>query len=602
MLSTLVRLVVKSCVILFVLLLIALRSGSLLQHQARAGQAAPKAEKSESSDGATVVPADRRVKWEPGVTAGVLGGIPADRNNLVDVTKDPYLADKTGAADAQPAIQAAINKAKSGDVVYLPAGTYRLERGLYIPSTKKNFTIRGDGEKTVVDVRCGGTAIHVAGDAWNPFNVNRHKSIAITGGLTKGSGTLTVADASAFAPGQLLQITELNDPELPVMSVGGPSERLRKQKSTIVSKTATTVTISPPLYWTLKSALKPEFLIATQTANGVGIEDLRIDAKESKAGFLIRFEAAIGCWIQNVHSTMAANYHYSISHSLHCEVRHCFLDRLNHVGSNGAGLLVDASSACLFEDNIIFKCFPHIEVNAGCSGNVYAFNFAEGNEVFGIMGCAINCNHGPHNSYELYEGNICSVFQSDGYFGGASEITAFRNWFHGTCDTSEPKTDRFGRCVALNRFSRNFSLVGNVLGRTGHTYLYDNADAGTNYTDRFIYNFGLPNMGNGAFKGHGPPWKDPLKSAPGPSGFQELDRDVLKTTLLKGNWNAKDAAIPKAESLGESTLPNSLFRTSKPPWFGKLNWPPFDPNHPNQSYEAIPAGYRFKHGIDPPDR
>jgi hypothetical protein len=42
-----------------------------------------------------------------------------------------------------------------------------------------------------------------------------------------------------------------------------------------------------------------------------------------------------------------------------------------------------------------------------------------------------------------------------------------------------------------------------------------------------------------------------------------------------------------------------LFRSKKLGWFGKLSWPPFDPGRPNQGYDAIPAGYRFRHVADP---
>ena len=58
--------------------------------------------------------------------------------------------------------------------------------------------------------------------------------------------------------------------------------------------------------------------------------------------------------------------------------------------------------------------------------------------------------------------------------------------------------------------------------------------------------------------------------------------------------------IPSAESLGSRALPPSLYLGTKPSWFGRLTWPPFDPASPNVSYEAIPAGYRFVHGVDPP--
>ncbi len=71
-----------------------------------------------------LIPAERLTDWTPGVMVGVPGGIPTDRTHLIDVTQAPYRADKTGATDAQPAIQKAITDAREKDVVYLPAGTY----------------------------------------------------------------------------------------------------------------------------------------------------------------------------------------------------------------------------------------------------------------------------------------------------------------------------------------------------------------------------------------------------------------------------------------------------------------------------------------------
>src|SRR5688572_28981408 len=57
---------------------------------------------------ADIIPADRRTNWTPGVYVGVPGGIPTNRTRRIDVTAPPYNADKTGATDARPAIQAAL--------------------------------------------------------------------------------------------------------------------------------------------------------------------------------------------------------------------------------------------------------------------------------------------------------------------------------------------------------------------------------------------------------------------------------------------------------------------------------------------------------------
>lgn len=87
----------------------------------------------------------------------------------------------------------------------------------------------------------------------------------------------------------------------------------------------------------------------------------------------------------------------------------------------------------------------------------------------------------------------------------------------------------------------------------------------------------------------------------GPTGFQESDLDVQATTTLKGNYYYFSNGIPTAEAMGTDTLPASLFRSSKPTWFGNLAWPAFDStNVGTPAVTGIPAGYRYVNGIDPP--
>ena len=127
------------------------------------------------------------------------------------------------------------------------------------------------------------------------------------------------------------------------------------------------------------------------------------------------------------------------------------------------------SSCCLIEDNIVADTFPDMEIDSS-SGNVFAYNFCDDKAVQGdLLGCSINSNHGGHGSYNLYEGNVAPRFQCDGYHGSAAHDTAFRNWFHGTSTL----TNQYWICVNLNRFTRCYNVVGNVLGRPGLAWLYE---------------------------------------------------------------------------------------------------------------------------------
>lgn len=564
-----------------------------------------------SGTAAEIIPAERLADWRPGVTVGVPGGIPTNRTHLVDVTKSPYRADNTGVTDAQPAIQKAVTDAQEDDVVYLPVGTYRVDSPIAL-GKKSRITIRGAGpDKTVILPwhQSNGITICPAdgGDWWYP---NRLR-LDITGHPNRGDTVLSVGDTKPLDAypnggiGQICQLSLKNDLTLPVVSPGH-WEYMRRQLSRIVAKTDATVTISPGLLYDLPAQLAPVLRPGGRYSEGVGIEDLTVDGTNSTAPRgLILINASYGCWVQNVTMRKAERYIFVVDGALQCEVKHCYIgQRKSAAGPNGGGLLMGVSSFCLIEDNVLADTFPDMEID-NSSGNVFAYNFCDDKSVQGgLLGCSINSNHGGHGSHNLYEGNMAPRFQCDGYHGSASHDTVFRNWFHGTSSM----TEQFWICVNLNRFTRCYNIVGNVLGRQGFTWLYEVEDVGFSYDKHFIYSLGFPNMGNGWSNGktaqpskgqYWADWERMLASepgkGPGPSGFQEWDLDVKGTTLLKGNHNSRDNGVPESESLGGAALPKSLYLKEKPAWFGDRPWPPFGPDTDFEQ-NKIPAQVRFEAG------
>jgi hypothetical protein len=558
---------------------------------------------------AEIIPAERLADWRPAVTVGVPGGIPTNRTHVVDVTKSPYRADNTGVTDAQPAIQKAITEAEEDDVVYLPGGTYRVNSAIALGKNSK-ITIRGAGpDKTVILPYHQSNGITICpadgGDWWYP---NRLK-LDIMASPKRGDTVLTVGDTKPLDAypnggiGQICQLSLKNDLTLPVVSPGH-WEYMRRQLSRIVAKTDTTVTISPGLLYDLPARLAPVLRPGGRYSELVGIEDLTVDGTNSTAPRgLVLINASYGCWVRNVTMRKAERYIFVVDGALQCEVKHCYLgQRKSAAGPNGGGLLMGTSSFCLVQDNVLAETFPDMEID-NSSGNVFAYNFCDDKSVQGdLLGCSINSNHGGHGSYNLYEGNMAPRFQCDGYHGSASHDTAFRNWFHGTSSM----TDQFWICVNLNRFTRCYNIVGNVLGRKGYTWLYEVEQVGFSYDKHFIYSLGFPNMGNGWSNGktaqlskgqYWADWERMLASepgkGPGPGGFQELDLDVKKTALLKGNHNYKDNGVPESESLGSATLPKSLYLKERPAWYGDLPWPPFGPDT-DFEHNKIPAQVRFE--------
>lgn len=605
------------------------------------------------------IPSARLIDWTANVAVGVPGGIPYRNGTTLNVTDAPYNADPTGTDDASLAIQAAVNAARPGDVVLIPEGRYRINRPISVGANRDNITIRGAGiDVTTIDTRTN-TAFSIGSSsdyqwAW-PSSGN-----TIISPTAKGSTQIELESASAFAIGQLVAISYSNQEDTdqirngatPVVSVFG-YPRARRQLTRVVGKSGNTLSISPSLYFSADPGVVARVNIAQQTTDFSGIEGLTVDGTNGQMIFPIIFEQSYACWLKDVKVKQTANYGIYLTNSFKCEIRGMVIVDRKTGGSNGAGILCGTVSASLFEDNIILNIFPGVEVNFSSTGNVFGYNLMEN-----PAGGTLNTNHGPHNSFNLYEGNVTPNIQSDGYFGSASDDTFFRNWIHGTNIARTIRTFR----VSLNRFTRNYSLVGNIIGEAGGTA-----------TGVLPYSFGNPNMGNAIYTGTAKPsagdfWDDWGATATvttrtsntagtitlnkgkmavgqfahlvwgtnrlqftvssvtgnavtfttssgsalpnqgdtvsvfmGPNGYQELDLDVGATTYLLGNYNYNTRSIPASESLAGTTLPASMYRTSKPAFFGTLPWPAFDSTNPNPNFTSIPAGFRQINGTPAPE-
>lgn len=693
---------------------------------------------------ATIIDDVCLVPWQPGVTVGVPGGIPTDRvkctTSQCQAVESAAVGYRNGTTDATTLIQSAINSAAQNTYVSVPAGTWKVS-GLGLDYSRDKVTLRGAGmNSTIFDCR-GGVCI-VVGNGGGIFSL---VTTPVISGLYEGSTHITVGNGSTFSVGQtaLLQVENDKDPRWPVLA---PSDfpYLRKQVVKVTARSGNNLTIFPGLYGEysgLSAKLSNQLITGSPyQTDFAGLEDFTIDGSNASVQFGLFFAGTNASWVKNVKTRHMANYSVFFNDSLNCEMRDSYLDELNHAGSNGAGLLMNIASGCLIENNIIRESFPNVEVNHGSSGNVFGYNFL--NNENGLIG--FDTNHGPHNTFNLYEGNIVHNILSDGYFGGEANGTFFRNWVTGVALSNSGGSNIATYILSLKRMARNTSIVGNMFGTSGYVgndavvlkpyfenslgvtlggeifdwmmtnnhistcLLWCNGTPGANYkisnlgaiktallgstysvyTDqvmevfhRSFLDFGGPNIGNGFWEGtaqpskgdwwedfdpttwmtairgtlvsktdsqHGTinitagrvrsgtaiglsspgnypyaivgtvtgttatvdtsPWGDKsilpavgtaLVIQAGSGGFQEKDLDVEATTLLKSNWYAAINAVPYTEAI-TPTLPNSLYLTSKPCWFGSLTWPAFDPNAPAQSYSRIPAAYRyFNGGSDP---
>lgn len=604
------------------------------------------------------IPGNRIIDWTANVAVGVPNGIPYRNGSTIDVTAPPYNADATGATDSSTAIQSAINAARAGDVVLLPEGKYLVTRTINIGPSKDNITIRGAGvNATIIDARA--SSVFAVGSNSDYQWTRPSTGNSVTSALTKGTTQLQLATTTSFSVGQIISVSysdqtsdaEIQSGKTPTISVYGYTN-LRRQLTQVTSVSPTALGISPGLYFTADSGITAKVYVAQLQTDYSGIEDLTIDCTNGQVVYPVTFEQCYASWIRRVKILNTNNYGIYLTRSLKCEVREVTIVDRKGGGSNGAGLLCGTVAASLIEDNIILNIFPAVEMTFSSMGNVLGYNLMENS-----VGGTLNTNHAPHNSFNLYEGNVAPNMQCDGYYGGASDDTFYRNWFHGTNLARTIRTFR----VSLNRFTRNYSFVGNIIG-----------EAGVAAGSATPYSFGNPNMGNPFFSGSVRPstgsfWADwgatakiharqsdsagtiqilkgkvlsgqfahlvwensrtqvvissvtgnlatfsgavgnPLPDIGatvslhvGAAGFQEQDLDVQSTTYLLGNYNYFTRSIPASEALGSVTLIPSLYRSQKPAFFGSLTWPAFDATNPNPTFNSIPAGHRYATGEPTP--
>jgi hypothetical protein len=228
---------------------------------------------------ATVIPEDRvptanALPWNPGIS----GGIPSF---TVKCATAECRALETGSygngtTDATNAIQTAIDSCPDNQYVHLPAGNYRAGA---IRIWRSNVVLRGDGpDKTrIQEGGAGGIEIGAGVGDW-PVPVSMS-------GASKGDTTITVANASGIAVGQLITVTleDGNNPDLSGVVddqwkwFTDTSSRSIGQTVEVAAKSGNVLTLSSPLYLDFPLAYNPAVLLCPNTVRNDGIESLGIE-------------------------------------------------------------------------------------------------------------------------------------------------------------------------------------------------------------------------------------------------------------------------------------------------------------------------------------
>lgn len=546
---------------------------------------------------AVLIPPDRLyVGW---TNAGVPGGIPNSSNMTVYTT----ITSTGNTTDRTATINNAIAACPVNQVVVLGPGTFRVN-GQISMNNRSGVVVRGSGVGvTIISSYHSGAWGWIVGNTSSDYE--KFGGASLSADEAAGQTVLSMASTTSYAVGDRVSLhqDDSRTAAWPVLGSSGPARNMR-HGSKIVAKTTTTITLADPLPFAFTTAQRAVVhVVGDGFAVRCGIENLTFDMSNGGPVYGISLWNADECWLKNLEIKQAANYLVFMLKALHCTMEKCYLNGISGTGSNGSGLIIEQSSLNLMQDCIVRFCFPNVEINFGCTGNVFGYNaLLQSQGEIGLDG-----NHGAHNAFNLFEGNVAPNLKPDGYFGSVSHDTALRNRLTGADDIGGAQNFP---PINLKRFTRYYNVVGNVLGLSTSA-AYEQTAA--NPSGTAIYQLGYPNIGNESYSGTASPlagdwWADWPNGAI-PSGYQERDLDVSATLIRKGNYNTANQGVPASESLGGDTVPNSYYLTSRPSWFGNLTWPPFDATAAvtaayrsslTASYLAIPAGYRYINGVNPP--
>jgi hypothetical protein len=576
-------------------------------------------------------------KFDPGIP----GGIPAGN---ADTTLS---AGSMTTAGIQNAINAASGRGSASNirVVQMAAGTYSI--GDINPA---NYVIlRGAGA-----IGAGRTRLNFGTNSGPQFNNGApgtwpSSAVSISGTLPLGSTQMTVGSTATFAVGDIIQIDQIDDlsyvalfdgvyhqrnPNLPdndgwrdrgPRSTGGFRSVSSLHKITNIN--ASVVTFDPPTRIEYNSAFTPECWRVARQSNGeglwyFGLEDFSMAGPGSGA---IQFHAGAHCWVKGVETdgntstgTGIDNDHITFIHQFRSEIRNSYCHHSRSgLQSGGASYginLNDSSSDCLVIDNIsMWFCKP-LHSNSCGPGNVIAYNFATNTSADGgaWMDGAVSASHSTFSHNMLFEGNYGANLACDSTHGVNGYIIYHRNYGHG--QNQDFTSTGFLRAAGVDGWSRETAWVGNVLFcAAGGAYEVNgctniNAYVGSGPT---IWRIGQCTWGEGGWNElslakddytnqstHPPTNNLPSDLVPADGRTATYTSRAYQKLHRHGNWDRVTNGIVWDGGFSSHSIPNSLFLSSKPSFFGANAWPWVDPSSASIATPTatLPAKYRYDQG------
>jgi hypothetical protein len=406
------------------------------------------------------------------------------------------------------------------------------------------------------------------------------------------------------------------------VSTYGRAWRHLSQIVKITAINGSAVTIQSPLGMTFATANQAQLASwspgTADMVQGIGIEDMYFygGGGQGYANGSVKIELCDGCWIKHVESHWSEGAAIGMILCYRCELRDSYIHepRMFKGTSNGGRaylLTLDTSTAnSLVENNILWNGNKQMTMRSSGGGNVIGYNYMDDawGEGMPAQEAGANAGHYLGSHMELFEGNWSHKYSGDSWWGNAIYITAFRNVFSGlrtandwltghTFGNGYPYYECWARtALTMQPYQWWHNVVGNVFGFAGqegtlNTTLkgcdqtgsrYENPFDGSN-ADRFLtmYEIGKAQDNEGF--------------GDDPSMYQKVNRQGnFDFVTGKQIWYETFGGKGTTSTGSSQELPNSLYLTAKPAFFGSSTWPWVDPS--TGTIYTLPAQARFVAG------
>jgi hypothetical protein len=363
--------------------------------------------------------------------------------------------------------------------------------------------------------------------------------------------------------------------------------------------------------------------------HGAGLENLFVWGGEGGEGNgNIAVNDCAYCWVKNVEAAWAVGTNISLNQTFRNVLRDSFVHETPSPSPGGNGYMLEitaGSSEDLIENNILWYGNKVDVMKATGGGNVLGYNYTD--DAFGDTypdspEAGVNAGHYTTPHLELLEGNYSHNFMGDTYWGNSIYITVFRNWLSGLRAAHAPLdsyTYSGGGCLAtygdytgraavqLQGYSFYQNFVGNVLGTSSETLLTEPGSNPCNGPEQAFVTqettstqWTTDQNDNNVLMWTVGQYQATLNS----TGNWSFVNTTINTQTRTANWDWYTRAEHCYAYGGTTdsgcsgvTVPNSLYLTSKPAFFGTQTWPWVDPT--TGTTYTLPAKYCFEHNSMP---